>query len=79
MKYFLPLLFLALCPSHTLAQRDGQHDFDWEIGTWKTHLRRLQRPLSGSTTWVEYDGTTIVRPVEEDASTPRDVDRRASE
>ena len=20
--------------------RDGQHDFDFEIGTWKTHLRR---------------------------------------
>ena len=26
-------------------------------------MSRLQHPLSGSTTWVEYDGTTIVRPV----------------
>jgi hypothetical protein len=43
--------------------RDGVHDFDWEIGTWKTHLRRLQRPLTGSTSWVEYDGTTVVRKV----------------
>lgn len=43
--------------------RDGQHDFDFEIGTWKTHLRRLQRPLTGSTTWVEYEGTTVVRKV----------------
>lgn len=42
------------------AQRDGAHDFDWEVGTWRTHLRRLQSPLSGSTTWVEYDGTSIV-------------------
>lgn len=42
---------------------DGQHDFDFEIGTWKTHLKRLQRPLTGSTTWVEYDGTTVVRSV----------------
>src|SRR3954471_7797943 len=42
---------------------DGQHDFDFEIGTWKTHLRRLQRPLTGSTSWVEYDGTTTVRKV----------------
>jgi hypothetical protein len=42
---------------------DGQHDFDFEIGAWKTHLKRLQRPLTGSTTWVEYDGTTIVRSV----------------
>ena len=42
---------------------DGQRDFDFEIGVWKTHLKRLQRPLTGSTTWVEYDGTTIVRSV----------------
>jgi hypothetical protein len=41
--------------------RDGQHDFDFEIGTWKTHLRRLQYPFTGSNNWVEYEGTTIVR------------------
>lgn len=45
------------------AQRDGQHDFDFEIGTWKTQLKRLLHPLTGSTTWVEYAGTTVVRPV----------------
>jgi len=45
------------------AKRDGQHDFDFEIGKWKTHLRRLLHPLTGSTTWVEYEGTTIVRKV----------------
>jgi len=44
-------------------ERDGQHDFDFEIGTWKTHLRRLLHPLTGSTTWVEYEGTTVVRKV----------------
>ena len=63
MKYFLLLLIVALCPFYAAAQQDGQHDFDWEIGTWKTHLRRLQKPLSGSTTWVEYEGTTVVRKV----------------
>ena len=63
MKYFLLLLLVAFCSFPALAQRDGQHDFDFEIGTWKTHLRRLQRPLSGSTTWVEYEGTTVVRKV----------------
>ena len=47
----------------TLKERDGQHDFDFEIGTWKTHLRRLLNPLTGSTTWVEYKGTTVVRKV----------------
>jgi hypothetical protein len=48
-------------PGQVVEQRDGQHDFDFEIGTWKTHLRRLVRPLSGSTAWVEYQGTTVVR------------------
>lgn len=43
--------------------RDGQHDFDFELGTWKTHLSRRLRPLTGSTTWVEYDGTSVVRKV----------------
>jgi hypothetical protein len=60
------LIFLVLLPFPAFAQssqRDGQHDFDFEIGTWKTHLRRLLRPLTGSTTWVEYEGTTVVRKV----------------
>jgi hypothetical protein len=48
---------------HTDARRDGQHDFDFEIGTWKTHLKRLLHPLSGSNTWAEYDGTSTVREV----------------
>jgi hypothetical protein len=45
------------------AASDGSHDFDFEIGTWHTHLKRLLRPLTGSTTWVEYDGTSVVRTV----------------
>ena len=43
--------------------RDGQHDFDFEIGTWKTHISRLQHPLTGSTSWIEYEGTTVVRKI----------------
>ncbi len=39
------------------------HDFDFELGTWHTHLRRLVHPLTGSSTWVEYDGTSVIRPV----------------
>ena len=45
------------------APRDGQHDFDFELGTWKIHLKRLLHPLTGSSTWVEFDGTTITRKV----------------
>ncbi|WP_368563947.1 hypothetical protein [Pseudoxanthomonas sp. UTMC 1351] len=49
--------------SSATAQHDGQRDFDFEIGTWKTKLSRRLRPLTGSNTWVEYEGTTVVRKV----------------
>jgi hypothetical protein len=45
------------------AKRDGRHDFDFDIGTWKTHLSRRLHPLTGSTAWIELDGTTVVRKV----------------
>jgi len=45
------------------AAHDGQHDFDFEIGTWKTHLRRLVHPLTGSHEWVELEGTSVIRKV----------------
>ncbi len=45
------------------AERDGQHDFDFEIGSWKIHLKKLLHPLTGSTTWVEFDGTSVTKKV----------------
>ena len=47
----------------TPTERDGQHDFDFEIGNWKIHLKRLLHPLTGATTWVEFDGTSVTRKV----------------
>jgi len=44
-------------------QGDGQHDFDFEFGAWKAHISRRLKPLTGSTTWVEYNGTSVVRRV----------------
>jgi hypothetical protein len=44
-------------------QSDGQHDFDFEFGTWKSHVKRLVNPLSGSSTWTEYEGVTVVRKI----------------
>ena len=45
------------------APHDGSHDFDFEIGTWKTHVSRLIHPLTGSQTWAQYDGTSVVSKV----------------
>ncbi len=65
-SFLLVLLVSSMAvalPRAAPTARDGQHDFDFEIGTWKTHLKRLQNPLTGSNTWVEYEGTTVVRKV----------------
>jgi len=59
-------LLIALLPVAALATptpRDGRHDFDFEFGSWTAHLSRLLHPLTGSTTWVKYQGTSVVRKV----------------
>jgi hypothetical protein len=63
--YFLAgALALPAAFSQTAPQlRDGQHDFDFHFGTWKTHIKRLEHPLTGSTTWIELDGTVTTRKI----------------
>lgn len=64
----LPLILLLAIqtaagqPSDS-ARRDGQHDFDFNIGTWRTHIKRLLHPLTGSTEWAELNGTVVVQKV----------------
>ena len=53
---------------------DGQHDFDFHLGKWRTRLKRLQKPLTGSKDWVEYEGTTLVRPVWDGAANLVELD-----
>ena len=50
-------------PQQARGPGDGSRDFDFEIGTWKTHVERLKRPLTGSTEWTTLDGITTVRKV----------------
>ena len=65
-------LAVASSPSSALAQattsqpaaRDGQQDFDWEIGTWTTRVKVRRNPLAGATPdWAEYEGTSVVKPL----------------
>ena len=76
-KIFLPLALLLACLGAVMAQtssdaakpgspetvdgRDGSHDFDFFVGTWKFHLKRRLNPLSGSNSWFEFDGTAVDR------------------
>ena len=50
-------------PPARATPHDGSHDFDFDLGAWHTHSSRLQNPLTGSTTWSDLDGQTIVTPL----------------
>ena len=54
----IALLCLLPCMAlgKTIAPHDGAHDFDFLIGDWKAHVRRLPDRLNGSTRWDTYDG-----------------------
>src|SRR5579884_599709 len=74
-RFVAAILTAALAgaaPSASIAQqsvsqtaaRDGQKDFDWEIGTWMTRVKVRRNPLSGTAPdWAEYEGTSVVRPL----------------
>jgi hypothetical protein len=38
------------------SAHDGSHEFDFDLGAWKTHTSRLKSPLTGSTTWAAMGG-----------------------
>ncbi len=42
--------------AQSTARHDGAHDFDFLIGDWKAHVKRLPDRLAGSNKWLEYDG-----------------------
>jgi hypothetical protein len=45
------------------SEHDGRNDFDFFIGRWKGHNRRLRERLKGSTEWEEFEGTVIDRKI----------------
>jgi hypothetical protein len=53
----------ATSPTKTATARDGQHDFDFNIGVWHTHIKRILDPLASSSESVELNGTVTVRKV----------------
>jgi hypothetical protein len=43
----------------------GLHDFDFLVGEWRVHSRRLKEALADSHEWYEFDGTIRSRPLME--------------
>jgi hypothetical protein len=54
---------IATTPAAAQAAPDGQHDFDFNFGTWKTHIKRIQDPFSAAGQSIELNGTVTVRKV----------------
>lgn len=42
-----------------VTENDGRNDFDFLVGNWKMHHRRLKERLNGCTEWEEFDGTAV--------------------
>ena len=69
----LPLVAALLCtslsptdaaapaPLVTSTSRDGHRDFDFLLGTWRTHYRLLRKRLAHSREWYDCYGTSVVR------------------
>ncbi len=54
---------LAAVDASSKPPRDGRHDFDFWLGEWQVHHRRIKERLANSHEWIEFEGTTSVRPV----------------
>jgi hypothetical protein len=50
-------------PGLAAQPRDGLHDFDFNFGTWHTHIKRQTQAASGASAFIELDGTVTVRKV----------------
>jgi hypothetical protein len=46
-----------------MQQETALHDFDFLVGRWTVHHRRLMDRLAGSQEWVEFEGTTEMHKV----------------
>ena len=58
-----PCVGLSQTPTPTPAVHDGQHDFDFAIGVWHTHIKRILDPFASSSKSVELNGTVTTRKV----------------
>jgi hypothetical protein len=59
----LVLITSAPATQAAAASRDGAHDFDFDLGVWKTQITRRLHPLSDSKETMQLNGTVTVRPI----------------
>ncbi len=47
----------ATSPTGETTVTDHSHDFDFLVGRWRVHHRRLKERLAGNHDWVEFEGS----------------------
>jgi hypothetical protein len=58
-----PYIGVSQSAAPPTATRDGQHDFEFNLGVWHTHIKRFLDPFSSSSASIELNGTVTVRKV----------------
>ncbi|WP_371823598.1 hypothetical protein [Myxococcus sp. CA056] len=53
----------AVVQKDVVPTRDGARAFDFWVGRWDIHNRRLRERLKGSTEWIEFKATSVARPL----------------
>jgi hypothetical protein len=49
--------------SQTQSTDAGLHDFDFLVGHWQVHHRRLKERLANNHEWIEFEGTSVLQMV----------------
>lgn len=49
--------------SHEEGVVPGLHDFDFLVGHWRVHHRKLKERLANSHEWIEFQGTLLSQPL----------------
>ena len=49
--------------STAVRKAEGVRDFDFFMGNWRVHNRRLRKRLAGCNEWDEFEATTVARSI----------------
>ena len=53
----------ALRMNQTESAVPGLHDFDFLVGQWQAHHRKLKQRLANNHEWIEFEGTLFSQPL----------------
>jgi len=48
---------------NVMQAEPSSRDFDFWVGRWNVHNRRLRRRLAGADEWDEFEATVVARPI----------------